>query len=161
MQRVLKTVCFMLIYSLSAYSMASGSYHQDKIDTFFDNLKQSPESAVDELFSDSDWVKNNQSQLLTVKATVNALEPSIGRYHGYDELLTRELADRYIMKIFLVRYELKPLFVKFEFYRPAERWKVSNFGIKDDIEELFEKSTELGLLKEIIGDSRSSGEGLK
>jgi hypothetical protein len=128
--------------------------YQSKIDQFFLLYSESPIEAVDSLFSDSEWAINNQSQLQNVKAQISTLEQSIGKYHGYDEIVTRKLHDRYVIKIYMARYELKPIFFKFQFYRPDSSWNVSNFGLQDSIEELSENSAKYGIYREI---RKSSG----
>jgi len=154
MNKLLNSLLVVFLLSFVLESRADDHSYHTKIDQFFKVYEQSPNEAVDILFADSDWAKSNQAQLQTVKAQIGTLEQSLGKYHGYDEVVTRKLHDRYLIKIYMARYELKPIFLKFQFYKPNNSWNVSNFGLQDSIEEISENSAKYGIYREI---RKSSG----
>jgi len=132
--QVLITICLTL-----AISAVKGQNSPTEVsDRFFAICKtDSIDKAIDYLFSTNKYSNESQTQINTIKDNLTKTGPFVGPFSGYELLSSKGFGKDIMLLTFVVKYERTPLFFKFLFYKPHEKWQIQNFNFESkSIEEL-------------------------
>lgn len=146
----MKTSPWIILFFLSAplllpVIMTAQSSPEEIISRFFQDFEQKgPSEALDALYATNPWISRNADAVENLKTQLEGLtEDYVGQNHGYEQILSRKLTEHFRLVSFLVRYDRQPIRFTFQFYRPADQWRVHSFQFDARIEEEFEQSAGL------------------
>ena len=128
----------MLLFSSQVWAQSTP---EKLVSQFFQTLEASGTSkALDDLYATNVWMDKAQEAILNLKNQMATLtEDYVGKYHGYEPITKRSIADSYVLMSYLVRYDRQPLRFTFQFYKPQNEWRVYSFkydaGLDDELEE--------------------------
>ena len=130
---------------LFALAFATGLSAQDTpediVTAFFSTLQtENSDAALDQLYATNPWMSMNMESIQSLKDKMAGLtEDFVGTMHGYDLIVEKSLTDRYRLLSYLARYDRQPIRFTFQFYRPADTWKIYSFkydgSLDDELEE--------------------------
>ena len=122
---------------------------QQILDKFF-NLygKESPNEAIDYLFSTNVWMDDAKDQIENVKFKLNGTLKLLGDYAGHELITTKSVGDRLTLYTFMVRYDRQPLRFSLLFYKPSDEWRLLNFRYDDSLSSELDEAANAYRLKE-------------
>jgi hypothetical protein len=134
-----------ILTSIFALLLAAGLHAQktpeDIVTAFFNTLQsENSDAALDQLYATNPWMSMNMESIQSLKDKMAGLtEDFVGTMHGYDLIVEKSLTDRYRLLSYLARYDRQPIRFTFQFYRPADTWKIYSFkydgSLDDELEE--------------------------
>jgi hypothetical protein len=83
-------------------------------------------------FSESD-MQHHDNQFKTSFQT-------LGKSNGYFEYLHSDIPDVFVLKYYLVKFDLKPAIIKFSLYNPDGKWRINSLELVDMIAEYLDES---------------------
>jgi hypothetical protein len=118
----------MIVVITSANAGDVGGDYHEKIDTFFSKIKDGKtEEAIDFIFSDNPWFSKNPEDIEKVKNTMINFDKMIGKYQDHEKLTEKIVANRFAHLYYFVAYERQPFAFIFQYYKPKDKWMLSNF----------------------------------
>jgi len=103
------------------------------VDNFFKKYKNSPDSAVDYLFS-TNKLFTNVSQINLLKNKLDSLQLTVGRYLGKELMVQKTPSPSLVLYSYLVKHENQPVRFTFMFYKPQNDWVLYRFNYDDQID---------------------------
>ncbi|GAA0545643.1 hypothetical protein [Chitinophaga japonensis] len=125
-----------------ATKMACGqtTVNETITETFFKAYEKNPTGAYEDLFISNKWMKDNKTQIQTIKIKFGDLLSSLGDYFGYELITEKKVGESYVLKSYLVKYERQPLRFTFVLYKPNKEWQIQNFSYDTNIQEELEEA---------------------
>lgn len=109
---------------------------QKIIDRFFDLYKNdSPNGAIDYIFSTNKWMSESTDQIENVKFKINSTLKLLGKYEGYDLISKKSAGGHLVLYTFMVRYNRQPLRYSILFYKASTGWMLYNFQYDDEFND--------------------------
>lgn len=108
------------------------------IDNFFKKYQRSPSEAIEFIFSTNKSFIPTQVTELKDKLAGTAL--TIGRYNGYEQLVTKSTGSSLVLFSYLVKHDSQPLRFTFIFYKSNDKWILYKFKFDDSLDEELEES---------------------
>lgn len=104
---------------------------EEKISRFFSNLTTVGYSrALDELFAED--ILTYKDRIPELKDSFKNIEEAKGKCNGYELLGKTAVSESLITFRFMARYDNNPMFAKFTFYKPKNRWVLYGFSISEE-----------------------------
>jgi len=132
--------------------LALQGYAQDTPETliqkFFDDYEQQGSSmALDNLYETNPWMQGATEAIGNLKEKMNTLtEEFVGKCHGYDLIAKKEVSSSYVLFSYLAKYDRQPIRFTFQFYKPADTWKIYSFKYDGNMDTELEESVRLDKL---------------
>jgi hypothetical protein len=141
MKRILLIICL----AFTSYATNAQGEIDDIVDSFFKNYEEKGATyALDSLYGINKWIDLKGSAMITLKEKMETLtEDFIGKYYGYELIVEKTLADSFILRSYLIKYERQPLRFTFQFYKPNKKWMVLNFKYDGLVGEEIEEAAKL------------------
>lgn len=134
----MKKIFLILLVFVSVSTFAQNE-PDDIIKKFFDFYEtDSPEKAVEYIFSTSKWMSDSKDQIENVKTRLDRAIEQIGLYKGFNKISSKSIGDLHLTKtIILVRHERQPLRFNFTLYQAEDKWAIYNFSFDDSFDDEF------------------------
>ncbi|MEM9823099.1 MAG: hypothetical protein AAF985_18615 [Bacteroidota bacterium] len=116
---------------------------------FFHNYEKDPEVAVDFLYSTNKWIDLESNVVKEIKSNLKANLPRMGAYLDRRLLGQSSLGRDLQVRIYLVRYERKPLRFTFHFYKSKDKWIIYRFNFDDFLFEDMEENMKFNYLNSL------------
>lgn len=141
MKKIIIVIPFLL---LTFVSLAQKS-PKEIVDQFFEEFSTKGSSeALDNLYKPNKWITRNTDAITQLKSQIDGLnEDYVGKYHGYEFILEKRLADSYILMSYLVKYDRQPIRFTFQFYKPNKEWVIQSFIFDGDMDEEVKEAAKL------------------
>ena len=124
--------------------------YQAIADRFFVLLEQGKsDEAIDYMFSTNVALKNMPGKSDQLKAKLGELERQLGSYHSHIRLAETKIAGMFVYQHYFVAYELQPVSVRLQFYKPRDTWKVFAVQFDTDLPDAIEKETDKNLDRQL------------
>lgn len=114
---------------------ALASPPEELVGQFFASLPNDSTRAIDGLLSTNKSIKQDESQVQSLKAQVKNY-PNIQGAYSFNELICKQSIGKHLESYtYLVGYENSPMLFDFLFYRVGDDWKIisldtNNFNLK-------------------------------
>ena len=123
------------------FFFATSSHAQDMpkelVEKFFNEYKKEGiSSALDNLYATNENLINNTEGIIYLKNQMqkDLTEENVGKYHGYELIVEKNLSESYLLLSYLIKYEGIPHIYNFQFYKPDKKWKLYSFKFYGNIE---------------------------
>ncbi len=124
--------------------------YQAIADRFFVLLEQGKsDEAIDYMFNTNVALKNMPGKSDQLKAKLGELERQLGSYHSHIRLAETKIAGMFVYQHYFVAYELQPVSVRLQFYKPRDTWKVFAVQFDTDLPDAIEKETDKNLDRQL------------
>ncbi|MCH7413604.1 hypothetical protein MM213_08920 [Belliella sp. R4-6] len=111
----------------------------------------SPQDALDFIFSSNKWIEETQTQ--EVKNKLTELTKLIGSYQENEAIANKSVGQNYLLYTFLVKHDRQPIRFMFIYYKPKDKWQLQKFQYYDNLEnELIEASSAYRLTENLPCD---------
>jgi len=140
------TKLLLTLILVSIYTFKSNAQNgQDIIDQFFTNFETKGASiAVDELYKTNPWTTRIQDAINNVKTQLERYDENlVGKYYGYEHIVTKKLANSYVLHSYFVKFDRQPIRFTFQFYKPAEEWRLYSFQFDDNYDDEIEEAAKM------------------
>ena len=118
------------------------------ITKFFQDYQQGdPGVALDNLYRHMPWVDRIKDDLDKMKSQFTGLQSLVGRYYGNDLIVKKDLAGRFSIYSYLVRFDRQPVRFVFKFYKPRDKWLLYGFSYDDSFSDELEEAVKVYNLK--------------
>jgi len=118
------------------------------ITKFFASVaKENSDEAFNTLFKGNPWMEGRSDALAHVKAQYLAMASQLGKFCGYQSVLTKDITDRLVYTKVLVYYERQPIELTFIFFKPKEQWQTQWYNCNTEVEQFVP-----ALIKEAAGN---------
>src|SRR6478735_10885318 len=116
---VMKKMFSIIALLLCSFSVLAESKPEEMIEKFFREYAKNPSKAVENIYATNPWVSRLRDGVESVKNEVNKYTTDyVGKYYGYDFILSKQLAGRFVLYSYMVKYDRQPMRFVFEFYKP-------------------------------------------
>lgn len=128
-----------------SFNLSAQDNEQKIINNFFSNYeKKGIDIAVDELYKTNPWTTRIQDAINNVKTQLSKYdEELVGKYYGYERIVSKQLGNAYILHSYMVRFDRQPLRFTFQFYKPDNEWRLHSFAFDDSFDDEIEESAKL------------------
>ena len=135
MKRVL--ISFILLVIATPVIAYEGS-PQEQVSLFFKDVKAKKISmGIESLYSGNPTLlEQKKSQLTVLKQHVSTFEILFGEYLDNEIIHTEEFSPSLIRIVHAAKYSNHPLIFEFYFYKPKDKWIVSQFVFADQFETI-------------------------
>jgi len=140
--RILTLTILVTLNSLNSFAQDNG---QQLIDDFFSNYEnEGVEVAVDELYKTNPWTTRIQDAINNVKTQLARYnEELVGKYYGYEPIVTKQLGNSYVLHSYLVKFDRQPLRFTFQLYKPDKEWRLASFAFDDSYDDELEEAAKV------------------
>ena len=138
-------VTCVFIYVLSTVHVNAQQSPEAIIKDFFDNYQNKGAStAIEKLYATNPWTSRVQDAINNVKTQLERFDKElVGDYHGYEKLTMKKLGESYVLYSYFIKFDRQFLRLTFQFYKPADQWRLSSFQFDDSFDEEIEESAKL------------------
>ena len=99
---------------------------------------------IDNLYATNRWLNRASDATTNVKNKLSELtEDYVGKSHGYELIVKKELANSYVLVSYFVKYDRQPIRFTFQFYKPTNQWLIYKFTFDADIDDEIEIAAKL------------------
>ncbi|MEQ8581039.1 MAG: hypothetical protein RIC30_05030 [Marinoscillum sp.] len=136
------TILLVGLNSLNSFAQDNG---QKLIDEFFSRYEnEGVEVAVDELYKTNPWTTRIQDAINNVKTQLARYnEELVGKYYGYEPIVTKQLGNSYVLHSYLVKFDRQPLRFTFQLYKPDKEWRLASFAFDDSYNDELEEAAKV------------------
>ncbi|RTQ52560.1 hypothetical protein EJV47_05990 [Hymenobacter gummosus] len=136
---------FTFLFLLFSTTLAQAQDTPDSlIDKFFKEYSKSPVQAVENLYSTNPWVSRKKDAVENLKGEIGKLTPDyVGKFYGYEPIVTRKIANSFVLRSYLIKYDRQPLRFTFEFYKANDKWFLFSFKFDTKIDDEIEEAAKL------------------
>ena len=121
----------MLSYNLHAYEGTPSN----QVDMFFAELTAGKvNESIDNLYSSNPAMQQKIQALTMIKQQLASLTPLYGKMLGSEELSQEELTPSLIRIVQVAKHELHPVIWEFYFYKPQNKWIISQVMFVDQFQ---------------------------
>lgn len=122
---------------------------ESMIAEFFKTYKEEGSSkALDDLYATNPWTARVQDAIDNIKNQLGRFdEDLVGKYYGYEEIVTKKLGDSYILKSYFLKFDRQFLRLTFQFYKPKDEWRLYSFKFDDSFDDEIEEAAKLYYLE--------------
>lgn len=115
------------------------------VKTFFNKYKESPETAISNVFTSSKWIEMEMSNSKKDSLVLQLKEVTdlLGKFEGYEVMKIVSAGDSYKVISTIAKYQRQPVRFNFLLYKPSEKWQIQNFTFDFNIEEELMNNTNL------------------
>jgi hypothetical protein len=110
------------------------------------------EKAVDFIYSSNPWIDRIKDDLESLKSKLINTRSLVGNYYGYDLLVTKRLANSYVLYSYFVRHDRQAIRFIFQFYKADKKWVLYSFAFDDSWDEEVKESAKFYNLKEMYSE---------
>jgi len=145
MKKISITFCALAI----CFALQAQTSKKDILKVFFQTYKTNPEKAIDFLYSTNKWIDLESNIVKEIKSNLRSNIPRMGAYLDHRQLGTGVLGKSLDIRVYLVRYERKPLRFTFHFYKSKDQWIVYRFNFDDFLFEDLEENMKFNYLNSL------------
>ena len=140
--KYLLALIFLAVFSIQLHAQSSPD---EIVETFFKTYQENGSTkALNELYKSNKWIDVNGSAMISLKEKMETLTVDfVGEFNGYELIVEKKLADSFILRSYLVKFERQPIRFTFQFYRPDKIWKIQKFSYDGDIDTEIEEAAKL------------------
>lgn len=114
-----------LLFSTSGVFAYEGS-PKDQVALFFKDIAAGKTSeAIDNLYSSNPAMSQKQQELTVLKQQMGTVNSLYGRFIGSEIVHYEELSPSLIRIVQVAKHELHPILWEFYFYKPNDKWIIS------------------------------------
>lgn len=144
----MKSILFTLFLLTAAMAGRAQQSPEQIIANFFVEYEsQPPAVALENLYANMPWVERIREDVEDLKTDFSGLPGYVGSYIGHDLMAQKEVAGRFSIYSYLVRFDRQPIRFVFQFYKPQDTWGLYSFSYDDGFPDELEESMELHMLK--------------
>lgn len=149
MNMYFKLMTISLVVLLSSVTLNAQSTTEEITTKFFSTYAESPQEAVDYVFSTNKWmIDRNKDGIENVKNQLTNFLGLVGDYYGYEKITEKSVGKSYKLESYMIKYDRQPVRFTFVFYKPKDKWQVQNFQYDDKLDDELEESGKVYRLKE-------------
>jgi hypothetical protein len=93
------------------------------------------DASIDYVFSTSKWMEKNKEVGQNIKHKLDAAIALIGKYHGHELVLKKQVGASYLMLSYMIKYDRQPLQFTFILYKPDTAWQIQNLKFDDKLDD--------------------------
>jgi hypothetical protein len=135
----MKKIIFILLATLHLSAYAYDGSPTDQVEAFFKELPVNSDKAIDNLYASNPAMQQKAQGLTLMKAQIPQVAALFGSYIGY-ELISEEKISPSLVRVSVIeKRELHPLTWEFYFYKPKDRWIISQAMFGDQFQNLGSK----------------------
>ena len=114
------------------------------LNTFFEEYKKSPETAVENLYKNNVWTSRSTDDILNlIKQIASLNEDFVGKYCGYEFIQKKQLNNSLVVLSYMVKYERQPLRFNFKFYKPKDEFIFFSFKFDSNVDDELEEANRI------------------
>lgn len=102
-----------------------------------------PAVALENLYGHMPWVERIRDSVEKLKTQFTDLQNLVGDYAGHDLIAEKDVADRFVVYSYLVRFDRQPVRFLFQFYKPGDTWGLYSFSYDDQLDIELEDAVKL------------------
>ncbi|WP_373493617.1 hypothetical protein [Aquiflexum sp.] len=141
------TLSFLVLFSTN--ELKAQSTVKEITDEFFITYEESPQNAVDFIFSTNKWMmERNKDGIENVKTQLQSFLGLVGDYYGYEKITEKSIGESFKLISYMMRYDRQPVRFTLVFYKPKDKWQVQNFKYDDNLDAELEESGKVYRLKQ-------------
>lgn len=108
-----------------------------KIDGYFERLQRNdPQAAYDLLFADTTMAASKPAEVQQLVTQTKAILTMTGPVLGWELISVKRVSPSYTTAKLLLKTEFQPMFFRFGFYRPKDKWVTQRIDFFDSLEKL-------------------------
>ena len=130
-------------------SVAQNNSPKSMVKNFFAIYEKDPMKAIDNLFATNKWIDPESNMVKEIKSNLETNVPRLGQYLGHRMLGQSSLGKALNVRVYLVRYERKPLRFVFHIYRSRTNWIIYRFNFDDFLFEDMEENMKFNYLNNL------------
>ena len=115
------------------------------IDSFFKKYENSPEAAIDYVFTTNKVFTLDQTSDL--KSKLMEVQSKIGKFQEIELITSKHTSKSLVLYSYLVKHENQPLRFTFIFYKSNKQWKLYKFKFDDDFAKELEEAGRIYFIK--------------
>jgi hypothetical protein len=137
-------VFLFVLFAIFAQRSFGQNTPEEMVTKFFNEYERNPAKAVEKIYASNVWTSRIKDGIVKMQQQVNSYtEDYMGKYYGYDPIVKKQLAERFVLCSYLARYERQPIRFTFEFYKPNDKWTLFAFKIDSDLDDEMEQEAKL------------------
>ncbi|MBU2938737.1 hypothetical protein KO494_04195 [Lacinutrix sp. C3R15] len=135
----------LIIILLISFSASAQNDPNEVVEQFFKEFKEKGAAiAIDNLYKPNKWINKSADAIIQLKSQLEGLnEDFVGKYYGKELILEKKLADSFILKSYLVKYDRQPIRFTFQFYKPNDTWMIQSFKFDGNLDTEIEEAAKL------------------
>lgn len=137
----MKKLVFVIITLL--ISTVAHSYEgtpEEQVKSFLKStISGDPNVAIDSLFASNPVVAQKVQQLALLKQQVNTVNTLYGRPFAHENVVVEKISPSVTRIVEIVKHELQPIVWEFYFYKPKNKWIISQALFADQFQFLDKK----------------------
>lgn len=146
-----KLITSAVIIGFSQCTLAGAPLPEDIVSKTISLLKNDkPVEAFEAALESNEYIKQKKSDLDAAKYQFAGFVKQIGAPTECEELVSRNLINRYRIDQYLCLSEMQPFVIQFDFYRPDSDWRVQAFSFHSDADDYIEESIKFEIGKKSL-----------
>lgn len=144
----IKISIFVLSILLSMGTVKAQKTTAEITNKFFKTYKNSPNEALDYLFSTMiiRWYPKESNENL--RSNLFSFIKTIGKYQGYEEIVTKSIGTSYKLISFMLKYERQPIRFTFILYKPKDKWHLQDFEYDSKLSKELKSAAKIDKLQQ-------------
>ena len=132
-------ICIILLsFSMPLYAYEGSPSQQ--VESFFKDISSGKTNkAIDNLFFNNPSIKRKTSTLTLVKQQLVSINTIFGKNIGNENIHNEKLSTSIVRIVQVAKHELHPVIWEFYFYKPKDKWIVSDAKFNDSFKSLGNK----------------------
>ena len=104
---------------------------QKYVDAFFKEISKNTDKAIDNLYASNPAMQQKIQALTVMKSQMSQVSTLYGSYLGYETISEEQLSPSLVRISALAKYEVHALTWEFYFYKPTNKWIISQATFVD------------------------------
>jgi hypothetical protein len=111
---------------------------EDVLEPFFDSFDQSPDQAIEYIFSTNPYINQNQKGIDNIKERLNTSRKLLGEYYGEELTKIQSVGDSFVKYSYMLKYDRQPVKLDIVLYRPNDKWLLYTMQFDDKLNKDFQ-----------------------
>jgi hypothetical protein len=138
--RYIANIILISLFSISLHAYEGLPLQQ--VEKFFKDISsEKVNEAVDSLYSNNPSIKNKTQAITMIKQQLLSINALFGKNIGNENIHNEQLSASITRIVQVSKYELHPIIWEFYFYKPQNKWIVSDARFNDRFQSLDSKKS--------------------
>ncbi len=112
---------------------------QKHVDAFFKEIVKNTDKAIENLYTSNPAMQQKLQALTLMKSQMSQISNLYGSYLGYETISEEQLSPSLVRISALAKYEVHALTWEFYFYKPTNKWIISQATFVDRFQNVGSK----------------------
>jgi hypothetical protein len=139
----MKKIFLLFLFLFLSKSTYSQTTPEDIIKKFFETYQKNTGKAIDDIYATNSWTSQMQDAITTMKKTIKTYPEEMGNYYGFEMITKQKSTERFVLYVYMIRYDRQPMKVNFELYKPNDKWMLYSLNFATDIDEDVEMAAKM------------------